>query len=418
MRRFILFLLSAVLCLGAGIPLEEFGARRQALRRSLDGGVFVIVGASEGDHGDGRSGFFQDGNFYYLTGWTQPGALLLMDGESEILFLPKANPIRERYTGKKLTAESAEAAAVTGFQRVMDIEQFEPQLFRRLETPRKIYTDFTNPASEKYKGVLALRKTEDARPLVYALRAKKSANEIAMIQRTTDISVDAHKAAWRKTRAGLYEYQLSAAMTNVYFENGCERNAYAPIVGSGGNATILHYNKNGRKMDSGELVLMDVGAECSYYATDITRTIPVNGRFTPRQREIYEIVLGAQQAAIDAAKPGMIIRGTGDAKSLHQIAFDYINTHGKDLKGEPLGKYFTHGLGHHVGLDVHDPWMPDKELAEGHVITIEPGIYIPEEGIGVRIEDTLLITATGAKVLSGALPRDPEAIQKFLAAGK
>lgn len=418
MHWLILLIVSGAIGVGAGIPLEEFASRRQALRKSLEGGLFVTVGAVEGDHGDGRSGFFQEGNFYYLTGWTEPGALLLMDGESEILFLPKSNPIRERYTGKKLTAESAGAAKMTGFQRVMDIEQFEPQLFSRLEKTRKIYADFSNPASEKYKNVLALRKTEDARPLVYALRAKKSANEIAMIQRTTDISVDAHEAAWRKAKAGLHEYQLSAAMTNVYFENGCERNAYAPIVGSGRNATILHYNKNTRKMDAGELVLMDVGAECSYYATDITRTIPVNGKFTARQREIYEIVLGAQQAAIDAAKPGMIIRGTDDAKSLHKIAFDYINTHGKDLKGEPLGKYFTHGIGHHVGLDVHDPWTPDKELAEGNVITIEPGIYIPEEGIGVRIEDTLLITATGAKVLSGALPRDPDAIQKFLSAGK
>ncbi len=418
MHWLILLIVSSVIGLSSGISLEEFSGRRQALRKSLDGGLFVTVGAVESDHGDGRSGFFQEGNFYYLTGWTEPGALLLMDGESEILFLPKANPIRERYTGKKLTAESSDAIRLTGFQKVMDIEQFEPQLFSRMEKPRKIYADFTNPTSEKYKNVLALRKTEDARPLVYALRAKKSANEIALIQRTTDISVDAHEAAWLKAKAGMHEYQLSAAMTNVYFENGCERNAYAPIVGSGGNATILHYNKNTRKMDAGELVLMDVGAECSYYATDITRTIPVNGKFTARQREIYEIVLGAQQAAIDAAKPGMIIRGTDDAKSLHKIAFDYINTHGKDLKGEPLGKYFTHGIGHHVGLDVHDPWTPDKELAEGHVITIEPGIYISEEGIGVRIEDILLITATGAKVLSGALPRDPDAIQKFLAAGK
>ncbi len=414
---FLGFLLSFAIASAAGIPIEEFAARRAALRKSLDSGVFVLVGASDHEKGDGRTGFFQEANFYYLTGWTEPGAVLVMDGETEILFLPKANPIGERYTGKKLTAEDSAAPKVTGFAQVMNIDQFESQLFRRLEKPRKIYADFSQPGAEKFKGVLALRKTEDARPLVNVLRAIKSPNEIALITRTTDISVEAHKAAWLRAKAGAHEYQLAAAMTNVYFENGCERSAYPPIVGSGGNATVLHYNKNARRMDSGELVLMDVGAECSYYATDITRTIPVNGRFTPRQKEIYEIVLGAQNAAIAAAKPGMTIKGTDD-KSLQKIAMDYINSHGKDMKGEPLGKYFTHGLGHHVGLDVHDPWEPTNKLEAGHVITIEPGIYIPEEGIGVRIEDTLLITATGSKVLSDALPRDPSVIEKWIAAGK
>ena len=421
MQKFCWWLCSAALVLGADIPAvipqAEFAQRRAALRKSLDGGVFLMIGAVDSEHGDGRTGFFQEANFYYLTGWTEPGALLVMDGDSEILFLPKTNPIVERYTGKKLTAEDATAPKITGFAQVMDLDQFESQLFRRLEKPRKLYADFSHAGTEKYKNVLALRKTEDARPLVNKLRVKKSANEIAMITRTTDISVAAHKVAWLRTKAGLYEYQVAAALTNVYFENGCERSAYPPIVGSGGNATILHYNKNSRRMDSGELLLMDAGAECSYYATDITRTIPVNGHFTPRQREIYEIVLGAQNAAIAAAKPGMTLKGT-DEKSLHKIVLDYINAHGKNLKGEPLGKYFTHGLGHHVGLDVHDPWEPTNELAEGHVITIEPGLYIPEEGIGVRIEDTLLITATGAKSLSQALPRDPDAIEKFLAAGK
>jgi Xaa-Pro aminopeptidase len=165
-------------------------------------------------------------------------------------------------------------------------------------------------------------------------------------------------------------------------------------------------------MDSGEVVVMDVGAECSGYATDVTRTVPVSGRFTPRQRELYEIVLGAQKAAIAAIKPGIKLRGEGP--SLHQIAYDYINTHGKDLHGEALGKYFTHTLGHHVGLDVHDPGDPGTPLEPGMVITIEPGIYIPEENIGVRIEDTLLVTADGAKNLSEALPRDPKDIERLV----
>ena len=200
-----MFLLSLLICVvssAAGIPIEEFASRRAALRKSLDTGVFVLVGASDHEKGDGRTGFFQEANFYYLTGWTEPGAVLVMDGETEVLFLPKANPITERYTGKKLTAEDPAALKATGFVQVMNIDQFESQLFRRLEKPRKIYADFSQPGSEKYKGVLALRKTEDAKPLVNVLRAKKSANEIALITRTTDISVEAHKAAWLRVRAG------------------------------------------------------------------------------------------------------------------------------------------------------------------------------------------------------------------------
>jgi Xaa-Pro aminopeptidase len=178
-------------------------------------------------------------------------------------------------------------------------------------------------------------------------------------------------------------------------------------------------------MDAGDVTVMDVGAECDHYASDITRTVPVSGKFTPRQREIYDVVLGAQRAAIAAVKPGMTFGRTAsnnsNADSLYKIAYDYINTHGKDLHGQPLGQYFTHGLSHHVGLDVHDAFdasEPFGALKAGMVITIEPGVYIPEENIGVRIEDTILVTETGAKVLSGALPTDPDEIERALAQRK
>jgi len=202
-----------------------------------------------------------------------------------------------------------------------------------------------------------------------------------------------------------------------YLMDGCRRSAYAPIVGSGPNSTILHYSRNSRRMDEGEVVVMDVAAECNNYASDITRTVPANGKFSARQREIYDIVLGAQRAAIAAVKPGMTIPKKSP-NSLYQIAYDYINTHGKDLHGEPLGKYFTHGLSHHVGLDVHDESDTKEPLKAGMVITIEPGIYIPEENIGVRIEDVVLVTETGAKVLSAALPVDPDEIERAMAHGK
>jgi Xaa-Pro aminopeptidase len=166
-------------------------------------------------------------------------------------------------------------------------------------------------------------------------------------------------------------------------------------------------------MDAGEVLLMDVAAECAGYASDITRTIPVGGRFTARQREIYDIVLGAQKAAIAAVKPGMTLSKTSP-NTIYKVAYDYINSHGKDLRGERLGKYFTHGIGHHVGLDVHDASDPSAPLEAGMVITIEPGIYIPEENLGVRIEDVVLVTEHGGKVMSAALPREPGEIEKLV----
>jgi Xaa-Pro aminopeptidase len=197
-------------------------------------------------------------------------------------------------------------------------------------------------------------------------------------------------------------------MTSVYFDAGCERNAYAPIVAAGPDATILHYSANSRRLDRGELLLMDVGAECAGYAADITRTIPVGAGFNVRQREIYDIVLGAQNAAIAAVKPGAML------SDLTKAAREYIDAHGKDLHGAALGKYLTHGVTHHVGLDVHDATDFTAPLAEGNVITIEPGIYIPEEKIGIRIEDMVLVTKDGAKLLSGALPRDAGEIERAL----
>jgi Xaa-Pro aminopeptidase len=205
-------------------------------------------------------------------------------------------------------------------------------------------------------------------------------------------------------------------MSNVYFEAGCERHAYAPIVGSGGNGAVLHYSKNSRRIDAGELLLMDVGPECSMYATDITRTVPVNGKFSPRQKELYEIVLGAQKTALAALKPGVMLGDRRNSVGIQKLVCEYIDSHGKDRNGASLGKYFTHGVGHHVGLDVHDAYDPAAPLEAGMVITLEPGIYIPDENIGIRVEDVVLITEHGAKVLSEKLPRDASEIEKAMAA--
>src|SRR5882762_5501235 len=203
-------------------------------------------------------------------------------------------------------------------------------------------------------------------------------------------------------------------MVEIHSEAGCETEAYAPIVRSGINSTVLHYNKLDRKIDGGEIVLMDVGGLYSGYASDITRTIPADGKFTPRQREIYEIVLGAQNAALAALKPGADMCRKGK-QSLYKISYDYINSHGKDQNGKPLGQYFIHGLGHNIGLNVHDPGDSCKPLMPGQVVTVEPGIYIPEENLGVRIEDDVLVTETGYELLSSKLPRNADEIEKIMA---
>jgi Xaa-Pro aminopeptidase len=246
------------------------------------------------------------------------------------------------------------------------------------------------------------------------MREIKSPGEIAFLNRAIELSMDAHLAAMRMMRPGLYEYQIGAKMMEVHAMGGSEAEGYAPIVGAGPNSTALHYDRLSRKIEDGDVVVMDVGAQFSGYSADITRTIPANGKFTARQLEIYNIVLGAQDAALSALKPGMDYCQKG-SKSVHKISYDYINSHGKDRYGKSLGQYYIHGLGHNIGLNVHDPGEYCKPLEAGMVVTVEPGIYIPEENLGVRIEDDVLITEKGYKLLSERLPRDAGEIEKIMA---
>ncbi|MCS6951518.1 MAG: Xaa-Pro peptidase family protein [Bryobacteraceae bacterium] len=404
------------------IPHEEFRARREALRKALPDGVTVLFGRAERDAEDLRSGFAQEPNFLYFTGWQEPGAILLVapaTGEApaqEVLFLPDRNPDRERYTGRRVDAGDPDARAVTGFEEVLPVRSFESRLFRALEAYRRVYVLAGTAGAEKVRAMLPLRELSDATEAIGRLRLKKSAREIELIRRSVQVTIEAHRDVWRRLKPGLFEYQVVSTLVGGFLERGCERPAYTPIVGSGPNALVLHYSGIFRRMEAGELLLIDSAAECAGYAADITRTIPVSGKFTPRQRELYELVLQAQQAAIAAVKPGAYLR-RGEPNNLTDLVRDYFDRHGKDLRGNPLGKYFTHGIGHHVGLEVHDAGklLMAGPLEPGMVITVEPGLYIPEEGIGIRIEDVVLVTERGAEVLSASLPRDPDAIERELA---
>ncbi len=334
---------------------------------------------------------------------------MILTRQAEILFLPHHNERLENFIGRRVSAEDRDAGARSGFETVLPIERFEEELLKGLASGPDVYVRATEEDLNRMKAFVPLRELRPAQDLLARYRMKKSPAEIALLEHAAEVSVQAQRAAWKRMKPGAFEYEVQAAFSEVMLSDGCENYAYPPIIGSGPNSTVLHYEANRRRMDRGEVGLIDAAAQCEDYASDVTRTIPVGGRFSPREREIYEIVLGAQKAAITALKPGTTM------SDLYKIAHDYIDSHGKDGQGKPLGKYFTHGLGHNVGLDVHDPPEDSKlKIEEGMVLTIEPGIYIPEESVGVRIEYTLLVTRDGARILSAGLPKEPAEVERAL----
>jgi Xaa-Pro aminopeptidase len=402
--------LAMAVCALAQAPADEFRTRRAAMRESLGDSVLVLFSHTSKDLEELRSGFLQEPNFYYLTGWQEPGAILLLTPKTETLFLPVRNPAAERYTGRKLSSEDPSARADTGFEQVLPAGRFESELRTALESWSRIQTLVRKPYAQRLRELAPLREVADAAPALERRRARKSAAEIERIERATEVSQAAHRTAWKRIAPGNWEYQVAASFAFTVLEAGCERPAYAPVVGSGPNSIVLHYSRNSRRMEAGDLLLIDAGAECSAYASDITRTLPVGGRFTPRQREIYELVLGAQAAAIAAVKPGATMG------EINRAARDYIDSKGKAVDGKKLSEYMLHRISHGVGLEVHDPpgaGMPEP-LEAGMVITIEPGLYLSEENIGVRIEDVVLVTKDGARVLSARLPRREAEIEEAL----
>lgn len=419
-------------------PNGVYAARRAKLASQVDAPI-LLWGFTGREESAQTYVFAQEENFYYLTGHNEEGAGLILlppvrdkgaaaasaDLPREMLFLPPKDSLKEKWNGPRLSPTDPGIEARTGFNSVKPFPEMRATLERLAQRYPAIYTILPYPrenggyphereVTEWIRTVAPQVKLKDLRSDIATLREIKSPGEISFLTEAIDLSLDGQLAAMRMLRPGLYEYQIAAKMTEVHALGGSEAEGYAPIVGAGPDSTVLHYDKLSRKIQDGDIVVLDVAAQYAGYSADITRTLPANGEFTPRQREIYDIVLGAQNAALAALKPGMDYCQRG-SKSLYKIAFDYINSHGKDLHGAPLGKYFIHGLGHDIGLDVHDPGEYCKPLEPGMVVTVEPGIYIPEENLGVRIEDDVLITDTGYKFLSERLPRDPDEIEKIMA---
>ena len=424
-------------------PNSVYAERRARLASQVEAPI-ILWGFTGREEVSQDYVFAQEENFYYLTGHNEEGAGLILlpsaqgnhaapaeaslNGQRETLFLPAKDPDKEKWNGVRLSPSDPGIEARTGFSGV---EPFA-EMRATVENLARLYPTFYTilPYNKELGGfphekavvdwlqlAAPQAKLKDVRGQIAAMRPIKSPGEIAFLKRAIDLSLDAHLEAMKMMRPGLYEYQVSAKMVEVHAMGGSEAEGYAPIVGAGPNSTALHYDKLSRRIENGDVVVLDVGAQYSGYSADITRTLPAGGRFTARQREIYQIVLGAQNAALAALKPGAHFSCRSKKNGLMNIAYDYINSHGKDREGRPLGQYFIHGLGHQIGLNVHDPGDYCSPLQPGMVVTVEPGIYIPEENLGVRIEDDALITDSGYKLLSERLPRDPAEIERIMAEG-
>src|SRR6266705_2948337 len=406
--------------MGRAVDTAAVAARRRALLARLGRGVVLIPAARERalEHDYIQDNDFRQNNtfFYFTELETQDAWLLLVAGGPEpeaVLFLPPRNPSQERWTGLRLGPDSV-AARLSGIPTVLPTDSLERGLLAaRFRVRGPIYVPL-DPTTRDERRVIDLvfsgQDVRNLRQLADSLREVKDADELARLRKAIDISVAGHIAAMQAARPGMYEYEIEAALEAGFRRSGADRVGYPSIVGSGPNSTTLHYDVNRRQTRDGDLVVVDAGAEWGQYTADVTRTFPVNGRFTGRQKAIYDLVLATQRAAFDSVRPGVTLR------DLDRIARTYMRDHSGTLCGDrTCDTYFIHALGHHLGMDVHDVNVPGRQRLEpGMVFTIEPGIYLPQESLGVRIEDDVLVTAAGAEWLSGKAPRTTDEIERLM----
>jgi Xaa-Pro aminopeptidase len=382
-------------------PLTEYAGRRARVAEAIKGSALVLFGAPDPDLVE----FKQENNFYYLTGFNEFDAVLLIDASAEpaeeILFVPPRNPSQERWTGVK-TSPGAEGERQTGIRSVQPVSQLASRMERVLQKTPRIFTLRNDRRTQDRLRTLApAAELQAAEPVIATLRIRKAPTELALLGKTAAVTLRGHEAAAKAIRPDVWEYEVEAALEYEFRRLGAERPSFPSIVGSGPNSTILHYNSSTRQMRAGELVVVDIGAEYSGYAGDVTRTYPVGGKFSPRQREIYQIVLDAQKAALEKVRPGATLQ------EVHQAALAHIQSKG-------FGRNeFPHGTSHHVGLEVHDVTSTNR-LEPGMVITVEPGIYLEKEQLGVRIEDMVEITAAGYRLLSD-FPKEIAEIEALMA---
>lgn len=400
-----------------GIPQSEYAARRKKVIEALKKSVGVIyAGDAESDL---HATFRPHPHFEYLTGVTdEPGAVLVLDPTNPVearramLFLKPLNPELEQWDGLRLKIGEA-LRQKTGMQavfRLMYLPRFLNEAVKRSRSmaclhPLAQHDQPVSPDLALFRKIaerIPGAEIRDATDVMAKLRSVKSPAEVRLIERAIDITNTALHAVWAATTPGMNEFDVQEVLEHAYRTNGSRGSAFPTIVGSHINSTVLHYRANERTIGDGEMICLDSGAAYKGYGADITRAFPSNGKFTDRQREIYELVLKAEEAAIKAVKPGVTLG------ELDKAARALIKKAG-------YGDAFVHSIGHHLGLETHDI-NPDTPLEPGNVITIEPGVYLPDEGIGVRIEDDILVTKDGHRNLSEAIPKSVDAVEQAMAA--
>lgn len=401
------------------IKVSEYQARRKKISAQLKDAVGVVFAGAGAPPLRGE--WFPDMNFRYLTGIVnEPGAVVLFDPKNPnpkrrtILFLQPVNPEMDVWDGYRdhISQELRDRYGFDTVMRTNALPRFLSEAARRAKKlaclhPTAAYTQPITPDLEIFQKIAARTPgcaIMDMSDAIINLRLIKSPAEIKQIQSAIKATHNGLNALMGTLKPGVGERDLHNALVGGFAQAGSIRNAFDPIVGSGHNATVLHYKENTGVCNDGELIVVDSGAEINGYASDITRTFPVNGKYTKEQAKLYNIVLKAQEAAIKAVKPGATMAQVDEASR-------------KVIRDAGYGDQYLHGVGHHLGLETHDP-SPDVKLKPGMVVTIEPGIYLQEKSIGIRIEDDILVTEKGSRNLSSMIPKSVAEVEAAIKAAK
>ena len=415
---------------------DMYLARRNQLleNKSANAAVVIFSGSAPMKSQDEAYPFSVDRNFYYLTGIERENMILVMRknylGEySESLFIEPYDEVLAKWVGGRMRAQ--EATDISGVESIQDVSSFHAMLNSILEGNRglgkmHVYLDLwrhrqDQPDTKAHTVAALLQQRypavaiEEIHGDMAAMRAVKSEDELALMRKAQQTTCNAIVAMLRHAKPGMNERELEGAFDFSLMQQGVRDHAFSSIVAGGPRATILHYGNNDQIVNDGEMVLIDLGSAEGNYAADISRTFPVNGKFTDRQKELYNTVLEAQRIVIANAKPGLTTR------QLNQMVIDYYETRLDDLglrkDGKGVRDYYYHGVSHQLGLDTHDICTErERTLKPGMVITVEPGLYIEDESIGIRIENDVLITENGCEDLSVAIPRTVEEIEALMAA--
>jgi Xaa-Pro aminopeptidase len=387
---------------------------------------------------DGTMPFIQNRDLLYLSGIDQEESMLVIfpdafdEKHREILFIRETNDKIAIWEGAKLSQE--QATAISGIETVVWNDQFDTLMKNLMSQASKVYLNSNehlranveiktreDRLAEKVKSDYPLHTILRSAPIMHQLRAVKQEEEMVLMRRSSEINTDAFKRVMKVMKAGMMEYELEAEFIHEFVRNGSTGFSYTPIIAGGYNACVLHYIDNDAELKDGDLVLFDVGCWYGNYASDVTRCFPVNGRFTDRQKEVYEAVLRVQKASIEMLRPGNQLHAyhkeVGQLMEAELLNLGLISK--KDIENQnpdwpAYKKYFMHGTSHYIGLDVHDVGLWTSKMEVGNVFTVEPGIYIPEENLGIRIEDDILITADGHENLTIGIPKEIDDIEAYM----